>query len=173
MRELTVRISFTKHALGNVKKDGTGKFLLPRNPAGAVTFLASWHNANMRFAAQLLGKHQDEVAKILWDIAVDAVVNRDSWYRRYYNVSGTNRQRYVLHESFTPGQIVGINCVVPANISDEDFWSLMQLAGRYKGLSPARPGEFGHYSVVSIRSRRAQFNDKEETVEPNPVSQIS
>ena len=159
MRELTVRISFTKHSLGSVKKEN-GRFLLARNPAGAVTFLASWHNANMRFAAQILGRHQDEVGKILWDIAVDATVKRDSWFRRYYAVTGSARQRYVLHESFVPGQVVGIYCVVPAAISDDDFWQLMQLAGRYKGLSPARPGEFGNFEVVSIRPRRALASDQ-------------
>ncbi len=156
MRELTVRIRFTKHSLGNVKKkEIAGKFLLPRNTSGAVTFLASWHYANMKLAAQLLGRHQDEVSKILWDIAVDAVVRGDSWFRRYYT-NDTGRQRYVLHESFVPDQIIGINCVVPSVITDEDFWRLMQIAGQYKGLSPARPGEFGHFEVVSIRPRRVQ-----------------
>lgn len=156
MRELTVRIRFIKPSLGNVKKEGTGRFAFARNPStGAVTFLSTWHHANMRFAAQLLGRHQEEVKKILWDINVDGVVARDSWYRRFYTVSGTSKQRYVLHESFRPGQVVGVNCVVPSSISDDDFWELMRLAGQYKGLSPARPEEFGHFEVVSIRPRRA------------------
>lgn len=164
MRELTVRIRFTKHSLGNVKRPKTGRFAFARNPSsGAVTFLSSWHRANLRFAAQLLGRHQADVEKILWDINVDGVVSRDSWYRRFYTVSGTNKQRYVLHESFTPGQVVGINCVVPASISDDDFWELMRIAGQYKGLSPARPEEFGHFEVVSIRPRRAVV----ETNEPD------
>jgi hypothetical protein len=119
----------------------------------------------MRFASQVLNKHQDEVGKILWDIAVDAVVERDSWYRRYYAVPGTSRQRYVLHESFVPGQIIGINCVVPNAITEEDLWRLMQLAGQYKGLSPARPGEFGQFEVVSIRPRRASASDGGDTQE--------
>lgn len=179
MRELTVRIRFTKHSLGNVKRPKSSRFAFARNPhTKAVTFLTSWHRANLRFAAQLLGRHQTEVEKILWDINVDGVVSRESWYRRFYKVSGTHKQRYVLHESFTPGQVVGINCVVPASISDDDFWELMRIAGQYKGLSPARPGEFGHFDVVSIRPRRAAVledepgeGSKEKGLERTPTSQ--
>src|SRR5688572_19652607 len=113
MRELTVRIRFTAHCLGNVKTPGTGRFVFARSPgSGSVTFLSTWHFSNMRSAAQMLGRHQDEVRKIHWDINVDGVV-RDNWYRRYYTVSGTDKQRYVLHEAFDPGQVVGINCFVP------------------------------------------------------------
>ncbi len=174
MREVTVRVKFTKHSLGSVKREN-GKFFMPRNPAGDVTFLASWHLANMRIAAQLLGRHQDEVSKILWDIAVDGKVQRDSWFRRYYTVAGSSRQRYALHESFVPGQTVSINCVVPAAITDDDLWQLMSLAGRYKGLSPAKPGDFGHFEVVSIRPRRAvavqEEGEKQTGPETLPVSQ--
>ena len=159
MRELTVRIRFTKHCLGNVKaKDGSGRFLFPKNPRGFVTFLAGWHHANMRFAAQILGRHQDEVGKILWDINVDGRIKKDCWHRRYYSV-GQGRQRFCVHEAFMPGQVVGINCVVPASISDEDFWRLMQLAGQYRGISPWKPGEYGFFEVESIRPRRAVQND--------------
>lgn len=164
MRELTVRIRFTKPSLGNAKKDNTGRFVFVRNPNGLVSFLSTWHHANMRFASQILGRHQDEVRKILWDINVDGVVAKDGWYRRYYTVSGTSKQRYVRHESFKVGQVVGLNCVLPPAISDDDFWQLMHLAGLYRGLSPARPGEFGHYEVVSIRPRRA-VREADATVE--------
>lgn len=160
MRELTVRIRFTKPSLGNVKQRGTGRFTFARSlGTGAVTFLASWHRANMVFAAKCLGRHQGEVEKICWDINVDGCVPRDSWHRRYYTVSGVNKQRYVLHESFRAGQTVGLNCVVPAAITDDDLWQLMALAGQYRGISPARPGEFGYYEVVSIRPRRAVAED--------------
>lgn len=166
MRELTVRIRFTKPSLGNVKQPKSGRFVLPRNPVtGEVTFLASWHRSNMQFAAQLLGRHQDEVKKVHWDLNVDAAVLPDRWYRRYYTVNGTSKERFVVHESFRPGQIVGVNCVVPASIPDDDFWELMRIAGQYKGLSPARPEEFGRFEVVSIRPRRAVRETQEQTGE--------
>ena len=155
MRELAVRLRFTKHSLGNVKaRDRSGKFILPRNSDGFVIFLASWHKANMRFAASLLGRHQDEVGKIHWDIAVDGSVRKDKWYRRYYRTQG-GRRRYSLHEAFFPGQTVGINCVVPDKISDDDFWRLKNIAGTYRGLSPWKPGEYGFFEVHSLITRRA------------------
>lgn len=158
MRELTVRIIFTKHSLGNAKaKDGSGTFYFPRNPRGFVTFLASWHKANMHFAAQVLGKHQDEANKILWDIQVDGTVRQNGFFRRYYGATSNGKQKFCIHEAFMPGQIIGINCVVPASILDEDFWRLMQLAGQYKGLSPWKPGEYGFFEVESIRPRRTQI----------------
>jgi hypothetical protein len=170
MRELTVRIRFTKHSLGNVKDKDGGRFSLLRGSEDrSVLFLATWHQANMRFASQLLGRHQDEVAKISWDIQLDGVVRRDCWFRRYYNTA-QGKQRYCLHEAFFPGQTVGINCVVPATITDDDLWRLMQIAGRYKGLSPWRPGEYGFFEVVSIRPRRTTFNDTHELNDTEDVA---
>ena len=155
MRELAVRLRFTKHSLGNVKaKDNSGRFQLPRSADGPVIFLASWHKANMRFAANLLGRHQDEVGKIHWDISVDGNVRKDRWYRRYYRAQNGKR-RYSLHEAFFPGEVIGVNAVVPVRIDDNDFWRLMNLAGRYRGLSPWKPGEYGFFEVHSLLTRRA------------------
>lgn len=158
MRELTVRIKFSTHCLGNVKagKNGDGNLLLPKSPDGSVMFMASWHRQNMRIAAQLLGKHQDEVPKILWDTNVDGVVWQQRWHRRHYTAPN-GKQRYILHEAFFPGQIVGINCAVPDAINDDDFWALMDLAGKYKGISPFKPGEYGFFVVDELRPRRPQM----------------
>lgn len=164
MRELAVRVRFTKHSLGNVKaKDKSGRFLLPRGTSGQVIYLATWHRMNMQFAAKTLGLHYGEVGKICWDINVDAVLPSDRWYRRFYTAAN-GKQRFILHETFMPGQVVGFNCVVPSAIGDEDFWRLMQLAGQYKGLSPWKPGEWGFFEVESILPRRG-------SVESGPVKE--
>ena len=178
MRELTVRLRFTKHCLGNTKaKDDSGRFLMPRNPSGQVIFLATWHRANMLFASQVLGRHQDEVQKILWDITVDGNVPRNR-YRRYPG----NGNKFVEHECFYPGQTVGINCVVPDTISDDDFRQLMQLAGTYRGLSPFHPTKNGFFEVVSMNLRRRkpveennagkeeQTDMKQNEVKPVPMA---
>jgi hypothetical protein len=174
MRELTVRIKFTKASIGNVKsRDGRGSFLLPRNPQGDVIYLASWHKANARFAAQVLGKHQDEVEKICWDPVVDGAILGDRWHRRYYTVGGSNKRRHVLHEAFQAGQVVGVHCVVPQAISDDDFWRLMSIAGQYKGLSPYRPGEYGYFEVVAILPRKRNL-DRDQADRPlgEPMGQV-
>lgn len=153
MRELTVRIRFTKHSLGNAKDRDTGRLLLPRSPQGFVLFLPTWHNANLRMAAQVLGRHQDEVEKVRWDLRVDGDVNRYPWFRRYYPTNG-GKKRYALHEAFFPGQVIGLHCIVPSPVSDDDLRRLMQIAGQYRGLSPWRPGEFGLFEVDQILPRR-------------------
>lgn len=154
MRELTVRIRFTRPSLGNVKEQGgKGRFMLPRDVGGRVTFLSTWHAANLRFAAKVLGRHQDAVGEADWDIVVDGRVRRDGFFNRFLPSRG-KRERFVIHEAFMPGQIVGINCVVPATIGDDDFWELLRLAGRYKGLSPFQEKGYGLFEVESIRPRR-------------------
>jgi hypothetical protein len=162
MRELTVRVRFTGPSLGNVKsRDGAvSSFVFHRNDDGRIVFLASWHRANMRFAAQLLGKHYDHVQHILWDVVVDGGLRkgREKWFSRYFSTQN-GRRRYVKHEAFQVGQTVGINCAVPQGITDDELLQLMNLAGRYKGLSPWKPGEYGHFEVESIQPRRRRMPD--------------
>lgn len=156
MRELTARIRFLSPSLGNQKmRDGSGRFVFQRNPNGGVIFLPSWHNSNMRMAAQLLNRHQKEVQNIHWDINVDGVLKKNPWHKNHYRSQKSHKLRYSLHEAFHEGQIVGLNCIVPTAIKEEDFWQLMGKAGQYKGLSPWKPGEHGFYEVVSIRPRRS------------------
>jgi len=164
MREMTVRIRFVKPSLGNQKRGD--QFIFSRTPDGRAVFLASWHKANLRFAASLLNIHQDEVDKIYWDIAVDGAVRADPWFRRYYK--GQNgKTRFAVHEAFFAGQVIGIHCVVPARISDDDFWRLMQIAGQYRGLSPWKPREWGFFEVVGLRPRRCrEEEDDDEALEP-------
>lgn len=156
MRELTVRIRFTDASLGNEKDPKTGRFKFQRSPGpdGKILFLATWHQANLKMAADMLGRHQDHIKRIFWDIEIDAELRDKCFARCYYRKSPQSRERWSTHESLVRGQVIGINCVVPAEIDDEDFWSLMQIAGKYKGLSPWKPSEHGHYEIVSIRPRR-------------------
>lgn len=155
MRELTVRIRFLTPCLGNQKlNDGSGKFVFQRSPDNNIIFLASWHHSNMRMASQLLNRFQSDVGDIHWDINIDGTLKNSRWHKNYYRSAKSNKLRYSLHEAFHENQIVGINCLVPNVIKDEDFWRLMSKAGQYKGLSPWKPGEYGFYDVVSIRPRR-------------------
>jgi hypothetical protein len=156
MRELSVRIKFTNPSLGNEKDQKTGRFKFQRSPGrdGKILFLATWHHANMKLAADMMGRHQEIVSKICWDIEIDAELREKCLTRCFYQKSPGGRERWSLHESLLPGQIICINCLVPTEIDDADFWSLLQISGKYKGLSPWQPGKYGHYEVVSIRPRR-------------------
>lgn len=158
MREMTVRICFTKPSLGSVKRQGTSNLVFARTPSGAVAFLPTWHKWNMHFASQLVGKHVGLTNKILWDVNIDGRPRsgEERWYRRYYTIPNGRRSRYSLHEAFQIGHTIGINCVVPTSITDDDFWELMATAGRFRGLSPFLPMEYGLYEVVSLRRRRPE-----------------
>lgn len=156
MRELSVRIRFTNPSLGNEKDTKTGNFKFQRSPgnAGKILFLPTWHQSNMKFATEMLGRHHEDVKKIFWDIEIDGEVREKCLTRCYYKRTKSGKYRWSTHESLLKGQTIAINCVVPHEIDDEDFWTLLQIAGKYKGLSPWQPGKYGHYEVVSIRPRR-------------------
>ena len=153
MRELTVRIRFTQPCLGSVPdRARQGIMLLPRNPQGQIVFLSTWHASNMKFAAQLLGRHQGEVGKIRWDVVIEAKAKPGAYYHRYYQKG--NRKRFVRHEVLHAGQVIGVNCVVPSSISTDEFWELLRVAGQYQGISPYRNGPYGLFEVESILPRR-------------------
>jgi hypothetical protein len=161
MIELTVQIKFTTASLGNQKDPQTGRFHFQRSSTGRIIFLASWHRANMAMAATILGRHQSAVADILWDIEIDAMLREHCFTRCFYKKPGSKgKSRWTTHESLMPGQTAGINCAIPRGVPVDSFWSLMQIAGQYKGLSPWQPGQWGHFSVESIRPRRAESHDE-------------
>ena len=155
MRELTVRIRFNQHCLGNVK-GRRGNFFLPRDVEEAVVFMPTWHLSNMQLAASIYGRHQTEVRKIHWDPRIDVVLLKDRWYRRTFSRGEGKSPRIAFHEAILPHQVIGINCAVPDSITDDHLISLMTLAGKYKGLSPYKPGQFGRFTVEALRRRRCQ-----------------
>lgn len=169
MRELTVRIKFTKPCLGNVKRYSvdtvSGRrwpyFVMPRTPSGQVRFEARWWRASLQFAANVLCAHQKAVREIRFDIAVDGSPSPElrSFYKRYFDA-----KRFVKHEAFHEGEIVGVNCVVPSSISDDDLWRLMDIVGRFRGISPFGPQEYGFFTVVSITRKHLPIPEPVEYV---------
>lgn len=157
MRELTVRIKFTSPCLGkckkfyNISRNGKRKkrtyFMHLRNPNGQVMLLPTWWQAVVRKAADVLSRHQREVREIRFNPQVDGRPRPvpEGLFNRHYG-----SKRHSKHEAFMPGDVVGISCVVPNSITDDDFWQLMQYAGTYYGMSPFRPGEFGYFEVLTV-----------------------
>lgn len=164
MRELIVTIKFTKPCLGSVKKYTTDSasgrrwpyFVMPRTPEGSVRFEAHWWRSSMQFAASVLCRHQRAVRDIHFDIAVDGTASGEpkSYYKRYFD-----SKRFVRHEAFLAGDTVRVHCVVPTVISDDDLGSLMDIIGRFRGVSPYGPREYGFFTVVSV----VRKNDNSET----------
>jgi len=162
MREMTARLRFTTHCLGHVKLKEpdklAGRFVLMRNGRGKVLFLSTWWQANLRVAAKLAGRHHNAVRHIHWDVAIDGepysslrgCAREPVWFQRY-----CGSKRYSLHEAFYPGQVVGVHCVLPADVPDDDFVQLMTTVGRYRGISPFQPTEWGFFDVIDLVPRQS------------------
>jgi len=155
MRELTVRIKFTTACLGNIKKQSAGdrwpSYLMPRTPDGRVRFEAQWWKHSLKFSAEVLCRHQRAVNDIHFDVSVDGKpdINPENFYRRYLD-----GKKFLKHEAFKEGDIIGVNCIVPSQIDDDDFWRLMDRVGRFKGISPFGPREYGFFVVESVNLRK-------------------
>jgi len=153
MRELTVRIRFTTHCLGNVRKHYRAKgrlrnyYVLPRNPEGKVIFMPTWWATTLRRAAEILCKHFKEVEQIRFALEVDGNPRPipDQLFRRYFEAD-----KFSSHEAFFPGDVIGATCAVPDAIDDDDFHRLLTYAGKYCGMSPGHPNKFGYYVVESV-----------------------
>lgn len=158
MRELSTVIEFVAPCLGD-RKMPDGKFVFLRDTSDKIMFMPSWHYANMRMAAKLLNRHQDEVRKIRWHITIDGEPQTNRWHRTFRK-QGTKTQ-FVLYEAFQPGERVTIYAAVPASIPNTDFELLMQKAGEYCGLSPWKPGEYGFFKVISVLPRYATEGSSE------------
>jgi len=145
-------------------------------------FLNTWWKAILKRAADILCKHQGEVKRIRFDVEVDGTphpleeafeeVDGDKvptvrgHFHRYYKAD-----RFAKHEAFFPGTVIGLRCIVPQTISDDDFRRLLELAGKYCGISPACPNEYGFFTVESIQSTgRGKENKDEEVKEKEPTT---
>lgn len=180
MRELEVRIQFTTPCLGNDKKFRTERsrgrqkkrsfFLFSRTSGGKVILMPQWWAALLRDAAQLLGRFHNEVSKIRFALEVDGSPRPvpGEFYKRFYD-----SDRFSPHEAFFAGDQIGVSCAVPPTISDDDFWRLMELAGKYYGMSPYRDKEFGRFRVVKIERRGPQTDHGIEPPTVPPVEETS
>jgi hypothetical protein len=175
MQEVTARIRFTQPCLGSARKQ-YGKsgviYAMVRNPAGAVMFMPTWWGSITRYAAQVLSAHHKEVANISWDPGVDGTTRQWKRYLPQKVVSPGARRPFALHEAFLVSDVIGVNCVLPSKLAIAEFWRLLDVAGRYRGISPHNPREYGNFEVVEIRTRRRKVEPAEaEIEEPNQASQ--
>jgi len=174
VQEITIRLRFNQPCPGAVRTQ-EGKNVVhahQRDSEGRVMFLPSWWSALVRYSAKVLNKHQSEVKKIHWDPVIDGVPRK---WKRYLPVSDNKsnaRARYAVHEAFLPGSVIGVNCVLPRAISTDDMWSLLDIAGSYRGISPYKPtdGGYGTFCVVSLHKRRRSL-DKPEVLSEDATAE--
>ena len=145
MIEVAVTLQFNQYCLGNCRYKTVSRFLHDANDR--VMFLPTWWAAVMRYAAQLLNKHQAAVKHIDWD---PVIIGNPREYRRFYA-----QGRFTKHEAFYPGDIIEVHAVLPGEITLIDFRELLTIAGCYKGMSPYRPEDkYGTFEVLTVATRR-------------------
>ncbi len=156
MQEVTIRLRFNRECLGYAKgqtRKSKVIYRMPRDSHQRVMFLPSWWRSRFRYAATVVGRCGNMVKQINWDPIVDG--NLSEWKRTIKTPNNTDRRkrpRYALHEAFRPGDMIGINAVLPAKMSLDDFTELLTVVGTYKGISPFQDDEetYGTFEVVSV-----------------------
>lgn len=153
MQEVTIRLKMVSPALGYAAKElGANRgviYRMPRDGQGRVMFLSSWWLQRMVYAATVVNMYQQVVKAIAWSTVVDGAIT--SWRRMLPHEEG-KRQRYALHEAYRPGTVIGVTAVLPAGLPIDDFVSLLDVVGTYKGISPFQsPTEnYGMFEVQSV-----------------------
>lgn len=145
MMEVTIRLRFTNYSLGDRRFKRISRML--QDGQGRIVYLPTWWDALMGYAAKVLNKYHELARQIDWDPVVDG---RPTEYRRYYDEG-----KYTLHEAFEPGAEIGVNAVLPTGLTIEMFTELLDVAGRYRGISPYRQQkQYGTFEVVSVVRRQ-------------------
>lgn len=144
MIEVEAALRFNQHSLGDRRHRDISRML--RAPDGRVMFLPTWWQSLMRYAAKVLNKHHDDVKEIDWS---PIVIGDTSIYRRYYAPG-----KFTAHEAFMPGDIIQVHAVIPTTLPLDDFKELLDIAGKYKGISPYRSDkQYGTFDVTDVQKR--------------------
>jgi len=107
----------------------------------------------------------NKLVEVIETVGGERVSTLQGHFHRYYA-----EERFVKHEAFFPGTIIGLRCIVPQAINDDDFRRLMELAGKYCGISPGCPNEYGFFSVESIQPTGRGKIDQSMVKEKEPTT---
>lgn len=156
MQEVTIRLRFSRECLGNVQRRGTHgqtTFCMLRDSDNRVMFLASWWHRSMKYAAQVAGRKLQTVVSIAWDPLIDGSTQRHRRVITPAHSDSRGRMRYAIHEAFVAGSQIGVNAVLPDGMTIEEFSVLLNLVGRYRGISPFVGIEetYGTFEVISVK----------------------
>ena len=139
--EVTATIRFITPCLGDER--GEVRDRMRRDTSGKIIFLQSWFRSMLRFGAQAVGQAQQAVDDVQADPLVEGSVKI---YKRFYNATA-----FKEHEAFLAGDEIRINFFLPNVISMELFHQILEVAGKYVGLSPyGFRQNFGRFVVVSV-----------------------
>lgn len=154
MLEYQLTIEFVSPCLGNTRKEWSAGgrnrhyLALPRTNDGRITFQPTWWRANLRKAAPVLARDLPGLESVMFDALISgtpACTNPAQFYRRYYAT-----KIYALHEAFLPGERLSVRVLSPPELPVDLLRAALETSGRFYGISPARPGEFGFFQVLDL-----------------------
>lgn len=168
MLEVSVKIRFTTPCLGADRRTRLGLgvvFCFPRTPDGQVMFHQTWWRAIVTYAARVRNVPTAIVKRISWSPAIDG--SPRLWQRYVLELDRPEHRRpgYAQHEAFLPGKVVGLECVLPVDLPPDGFRALLAVAGKYRGISPYKPGEYGRFEVVSIQPHGRSVTPESDMLE--------
>jgi hypothetical protein len=154
VQEVKTLLCFTVPCLGAAKRvrNGLGTvFCFERTPGGQVLFHPTWWRAILTHAARIKNLPTAVIKKIEWSPAIDG--SPRPWQRYIQDPDRPEgaRPKYAQHEAFLPGRVIGVECVLPVGLAVDTFAALMEAAGKFRGISPYKPGEYGRFTVVSVQ----------------------
>jgi hypothetical protein len=153
VQEVKVLLRFTVPCLGADKRarNGLGTvFCFPRTAEGQVLFPQTWWRAIVTYAARVNNIPTTIIKKIAWSPAVDGSPRLWQRYIQDPDRPEDARPRYAQHEAFLPGRVIGVECILPVDLPVATFAALLETAGKFRGISPYKPGEYGRFTVVSV-----------------------
>jgi len=148
MVEVVVTLRFVTPCLGGRRAKELGQpDTMSRDRDGHVIFQQNWWNSLLSYGAQAFSKHQSRVREIRWDPIVDGSTEI---YERYW--TGTE---HTDHEAFPAGSEIGVRAMLPSKFSINDFKKILEIGGKYKGISPYGYDDgYGRFEVVEVRRAR-------------------
>jgi len=153
--EVVARLRFTTPCLGNVRRPQ--RDLMLRSSTGNVLFLQGWWRACLSYAANAVGRYQKDVGDVQADPEVDGTTDV---FKRYYGET-----EYKEHEAFLAGAEITVRFCLPSSVPLAGFKELMEVAGKYAGISPyGYKQNYGRFSVLSIEpaTRKTEVQDAKQ-----------
>ena len=149
--EAEIRLTFDEPCLGNERFPDPEPNRMARNVENNVIFRQVWWRTLLTNAAEAYSKHQGRVKVILWTPEVDGTVKL---YKRYYYTGTINQRvrRFKHHEAFLRGDTIGVKALVPDDIPIEDLKEILEIAGKYFGISPFGWNRgYGKFTVKEVK----------------------
>jgi hypothetical protein len=143
MGEVVATLRFLSPCLGNVRT--VRKSLMLRGEDGKVIFMQTWWRAGLGYAAQALGRWQNEVSKIQTAPEIEGTLGV---YNRYYT-----EKDYQEHEAYVVGSSIKVRFCLPPRLNLEAFKELLTIAGEYVGISPfGYRQDYGRFKVLDVEA---------------------